>query len=135
MPYLANPLSRKNLRKKLRRTQTFAECILWSCLRAKRFKGLKFYRQYGIERYILDFYCHDLLLGIELDGGYHESPKQIKYDKYRQELIESKGIKIIRFKNEQILENINEVLEELDTITDKLKDDGQDYVNSLQPPS
>ncbi len=66
-----------------------AEVILWNELQGGRLMNLKFRRQYGIGRYVVDFYCHKLKLVIEVDGNSHSSEKAKKYDKRRQEYIES----------------------------------------------
>ena len=63
-----NDKSQRTLRKKLRSNMPAPEAILWSKLRAKQFKGLKFRRQYGIGHFVLDFYCVEIRLGIEIDG-------------------------------------------------------------------
>ena len=100
----------------LRKKQTEAEEILWQKLRNRKFAGLKFVRQHPIYYFkndrkkflITDFYCNNLKLIIEVDGRIHE--KQKNYDQIREELLESKLYKIIRFKNEEIEDNINGVL-------------------------
>ena len=69
--YSYNDQALKGVRRRLRRETTEAERVLWSKLRNRQFHGLKFYRQYGVEKYILDFYCPEKRLGIELDGGQH----------------------------------------------------------------
>lgn len=106
----------KSLARKLRKNSTNAEKIFWEAVRDRRFCGKKFYRQkviffnhYGTQRFfIADFYCHELKVVIELDGGVHKQQKE--YDEIRSEIINSKGIKVIRFNNEEIEENINLVL-------------------------
>lgn len=97
---------------------TFAEKIFWEQIRAKRFMNLKFKRQYIVLNYILDFYCPKLRLGIEIDGKIHEQQK--KKDYIRKRLIQYKGINIVRFKNEEIINNINGILQELKSICTKL---------------
>ncbi|MDD2656063.1 MAG: endonuclease domain-containing protein [Patescibacteria group bacterium] len=100
----------------LRINQTRCESILWNCLRNRRFYNLKFYRQYPIKfifdkkinYFIADFYCHERKLIIEVDGKVHEFQKD--YDNMRENVLKEMGIKIIRFTNEEIEENINKVL-------------------------
>ena len=87
------------LARKLRENQTKAENVLLWLLRRKNF-GCKFRRQHVIKGFVLDFYCPSARLGIEIDGGIHLKKKD--YDKERQEVIETQGIKIIRFKNAQV---------------------------------
>jgi very-short-patch-repair endonuclease len=73
--------------------------------------SLRFLRQYGVGPYILDFYCPKLRLGIELDGGIHK--QKVLYDKDREKYLEGLDIKIVRFKNEDVLRNTKEVLNDL----------------------
>lgn len=109
----------KQLARELRKNQTDAERILWAKLRNKRFAGLKFTRQHpiyyfkdGLKKFIIaDFFCDDLKLIIEIDGRIHEQQKD--YDKRREELMEIKKFKIIRFKNDDIENNINKSMIEL----------------------
>ncbi|RYU93926.1 tRNA uridine-5-carboxymethylaminomethyl(34) synthesis GTPase MnmE [Emticicia agri] len=109
-----------NLLKKareLRRNSTETEKILWELLRDRLLGGKKFRRQHPLEEnYILDFYCDECKLGIEIDGVHHGNETQKKYDKARTTDIEFiYGIKILRFTNEEVLRNIEKVLE---TITE-----------------
>ncbi len=99
--------------RKLRRNQTDAEKLLWECLRGKRLKGLKFRRQHPIGRYIADFYCPEAQLVIELDGGVHNIKEQKDYDQIRQEIIQMRGIRVMRIKNQEIERNIESVLSEV----------------------
>ncbi len=104
------PISKK-LRKVLRSEMPRAEVILWSCLRGSKFKDYKFRRQFGVGEYVLDFYCPRIKLGIEIDGDSHfDSESQVK-DVTRQKFIESQGIKISRFTNLEIYQNLDAVLE------------------------
>jgi len=100
----------KNIRRLLRNNAPTAERILWQQLQGKKFKGLKFRRQYSVDRYYVDFYCASLRLAIELDGENHLDHCQQKKDKDRQEAIENLGIKIIRFWNTDIFNNLEGVL-------------------------
>jgi len=95
----------------LRATQTDAENLLWSVLRSRRFGGFKFRRQHPLGGYILDFYCHEALLAIELDGGGHATPEQIAYDRIRTEVLNSAGICMLRFWNHEFLNDTDAVLE------------------------
>jgi very-short-patch-repair endonuclease len=105
-----NDKSIKQLRSKLRKNMPAPEVILWSRLKGKQLNGLKFRRQYSIGRYILDFYCPEKRLAIEIDGDSHFESKAIRYDQKRQELIESFSIRLIRFTNKEIIENIGGIL-------------------------
>ena len=99
--------------RQLRRDQTDAERLLWRLLRNQRFCGLKFRRQHPIEPYVLDFYCHEERLGIELDGGQHAAPDTQRSDTARTAFLESKGITIVRFWNHEVLQDPEAVLERL----------------------
>ena len=99
--------------KKLRKRQTEAENLLWKYLRGNRIKNVKFRRQYPIGRYIADFYCIKQRLAIELDGKIHDEIDRQEYDLIRQSGIESRNIKVLRFRNEEVMNNIKEVLERI----------------------
>ena len=85
-------------RRDLRRNQTKAERELWLKIRNSQL-GVKFRRQYNIDYYIVDFYCHELGLIIELDGWVHGEDEQKKKDKQREEYLKNKGYKILRYRN------------------------------------
>lgn len=105
--------STKEKRKRLRENQTKAEKILWGRLRNRRFQNLKFRRQYGIEEYIVDFYCSKLKLVIEVDGAQHYSEDGLEYDRTREKFMESLGIKTIRFTNLEVEEDVGKVIDRL----------------------
>jgi very-short-patch-repair endonuclease len=100
-------LSAQTLRrnKNLRKNSTPQEIILWSRLRAKRFKDLKFRRQYLIGKYIVDFICLEKKLIIELDGWQHKEENQERYDEKRTKYLERNGFKVIRFWNNEVNNN------------------------------
>ncbi len=100
----------KHRRQELRRNQTEAERTFWMHVRNKRFYGMKFFRQYSLGPYILDFYCPTLKLAIELDGGQHTEDACLEYDAVRSEYLKIQGIDIMRFWNHEVLNNINGVL-------------------------
>ena len=95
----------------MRKNQTEVERMLWSKLRSERFFGLKFKRQYGIGPYILDFYCREKNIAIELDGSQHL--ENIAYDNLRTEYLKSFGINVFRFWNNDVMRDIDAVLEYL----------------------
>jgi very-short-patch-repair endonuclease len=99
--------------KQLRQGQTDAERLLWQVLRGRNLKGFKFRRQHPVGGYILDFYCHDVRLAIELDGGGHNTADQKLYDEERTKALNGAGIKIIRFWNHDVLTSLESVLEEI----------------------
>ena len=90
----------------LRKEQTEQEKLLWSILRNRQFFGLKFKRQVPIGVYIADFCCNEKKLIIELDGGQHNVPDRIEYDKKRTEFLKGEGYKVIRLWNNDINDNL-----------------------------
>jgi very-short-patch-repair endonuclease len=95
--------------RRLRTNQTDAERILWLRLRDRRLNGLKFRRQVPIDRYVVDFFCADAHLVIELDGGQHATADETN----RTKILEAMGYLLLRFWNNDVLENIEGVLEEI----------------------
>lgn len=111
----------KERKRDLRRNQTEAEKALWKHLRNKGFLGLKFFRQYSAGDYILDFYCPTRKLAIELDGGQHATDETKKYDKTRTEYLKSLRIKVLRFWNNDVLQNLDGLLEEIEATLGNLE--------------
>jgi len=99
----------KEKRRALRKNLTEAEKALWKKLRGKRLEGLKFFRQSGIGTYIADFYCPQLKLVIEIDGGQHFFEEGKSYDAQREHYMSSPSISTLRFSNLDILKNIDGV--------------------------
>ncbi len=120
MRFIRNDPTVKETRRNLRSNQTDAEKLLWSHLRNKQFCGLKFYRQYSIGKYILDFYCSKLRLAIELDGGQHAEENIKRHDNTRSEYLKEQEIKVIRFWNNDVMKNIEGVLHEIKEIVTPL---------------
>jgi len=100
----------------LRTNQTKTENSIWRLVRTKQVKGLKFRRQHPIPPYIVNFVCIEKRLIIELDGGQHADA--IEYDENRTKFLESKGFTVIRFWNNEVLDNIDGVYEVLLTYLD-----------------
>lgn len=98
----------------LRKNMTNAEKILWEKLNNNQLLGLRFRRQHPIDMFIADFYCHKARLVIELDGQIHND--HIEYDDGREAEIERYNLKVIRFKNEEVTEDIEKVLIEIEEI-------------------
>lgn len=103
----------KILCRKLRKEQTYHEQTLWNVLRNRAFGGLKFFRQYPIGRYIVDFYCHEKRLAIEIDGKIHTKQSNKEYDTIRQEELESTNLKVLRFSNDEIEHDLKGVLNKI----------------------
>ena len=114
-----NRRSNKNFRKELRNSLTAAEAVLWQNLKGRQLLGKKFRRQIGIGRYIVDFYCPESGLVIELDGDRHFSITIDEYEAERTKYLEEEGLRIIRFENNELYDNLEGVLE---TIKEALKD-------------
>jgi very-short-patch-repair endonuclease len=94
----------------LRLTQTETEALLWQELRNRRLGGLKFRRQHAIGRYVLDFYCDDARLALEIDGGIHLDPEQQARDRTRQTELESQDLAFVRVSAEDVVLRMPEVL-------------------------
>jgi very-short-patch-repair endonuclease len=99
------------LAREMRVNLTIPEKVLWEKLKNKKLEGYRFRIQHPIHRYILDFYCHEKKLAIEIDGEIHKSRKD--YDEYRDEYLKSAEITTLRFKNEDVTINIDYVLSEI----------------------
>jgi len=98
----------------LRNNMTDAEMVLWAKVRMRQLKGLQFYRQKIIGNYIVDFYCPVAGLVIEIDGSQHFTDDGIENDIVRDEFMQSLGLKVIRFNNQEVLTNVEGVLEKID---------------------
>ncbi len=102
------------LRKILRNQSPKAEVILWQILKGKSLQGFKFRRQVSIGRYVVDFYCPEAKLVIEIDGDSHFQGKDVQeYDANRQEQIESLGLVVLRFLNTEIYESLDGVVDKI----------------------
>ncbi|TXT37329.1 MAG: DNA methyltransferase [Comamonadaceae bacterium] len=95
--------------REMRGRMTDAEALLWQLLRNRRLVGMKFRRQHPVGRYILDFYCDEKQLGIELDGGQHT--EAVVYDQLRENWLREQGIQVLRFWNNQMLSETEAVME------------------------
>jgi len=96
--------------KELRKNMTVTEQLLWRRLNKKQL-GVRFKRQHPIDIFIADFYCHQYKLVVEVDGEYHN--EQIEYDEGRTAELERFGITVIRFTNDDVMEDIDRVVEEI----------------------
>ncbi len=110
MKFVRNDPTFKERRRELRRNQTDAEKALWTHIRARQLQGMKFFRQYSIGPYILDFYCPQMKLAIEVDGGQHSYDENQKADTVRTEYMKTHGIHVIRFWNHEILQHLDSVV-------------------------
>lgn len=117
----ANESEQKILRKELRSHATPAEAVLWKMLKGRNADGMKFRRQQGIGPYVLDFYCPELRLCVELDGSSHDY--KYEYDEQRTEFLQKQGIRVLRFRNDQVWQGIDSVVDEIVRVGRLIKDD------------
>ena len=94
-----------NRAREMRHEDTFAEKLAWVLLRDRRMFGLKFRRQVPIENFIVDFYCHELRLIVELDGLVHDEPQQMRRDRQRNARLQKLGYRILRVPNGMVMKD------------------------------
>jgi very-short-patch-repair endonuclease len=99
--------------RELRKKQTSAEELLWSRLRNRQLLNFKFRRQHQFAKYIADFYCRDAQLVIECDGSAHDPNEQWQHDRDRDAYMISQGLRVLRFSNDRVLDNVESVLDEI----------------------
>jgi very-short-patch-repair endonuclease len=117
--HLYNDATTKSKRRCLRKNATDAEQNLWSILRNRQMAGLKFFRQYSVGPYILDFYCPERRLAIEVDGGQHADLYGQEHDAHRDSYLRELDICVIRFWNNDVLQNIEGVWKMIKEETEK----------------
>jgi very-short-patch-repair endonuclease len=130
MNYLYNNQTKKNFRRELRNNSTDAERKIWSILKNKQINGLRFLRQYSVGKYILDFYCPTIRLAIEIDGGQHNEEEEINYDNGRTLYLKQNDIRVLRFWNNEVLNNIEGVWEKIMEEIEKI----QPLITPPNPP-
>jgi very-short-patch-repair endonuclease len=108
-------IAKVSFARRLRRNQTDAERVLWFRLRDRRLNGLKFKRQVPIDKYIVDFFCAEARLIVELDGGQHATRDETN----RTAILEAMGYLVLRFWNNDVLQNTDGVLEEILNAADR----------------
>jgi type I site-specific restriction-modification system R (restriction) subunit/very-short-patch-repair endonuclease len=129
LPY--NP-KLKELARKLRKNMTLSETLLWNHLKQKKMLGFDFDRQRPIDEYIVDFYCKDLMLAIEIDGSSHSFEEVYKNDKKRQERLESLGVRFLRFYDLDVKKNLIDVY---NAIVRWIKEHQDDLVGRIPTPN
>ena len=131
LPYL------KTFRKELRNNLTPAEAALWKQLKGKQLEGRKFRRQHSVGNYILDFYCPTEQIAIELDGQGHFEATQAEYDRERDLFLEHFGIRVLRFENKVVWDNLDGLLDEVKSYFGKQplspSDSGRDRTEPHSP--
>jgi len=121
---LFNPKHTKAQRKYLRNNSTKSEIILWTKFKGRNLSGYKFRRQHGVGNYILDFYCPSLNLAIEIDGEPHFSKSGKQKDQKKDQFLNEAGISVLRFTNNDILQNIEGVVTALENHILKIENYG-----------
>lgn len=111
-----NRTTEKQKRRQLRKDQTFCEKIMWQYLRDRRLLGVKFRRQYSVDKFVIDYYCPELKLAVELDGSVHDNPEQKEYDKQRQLYLEKFGIRLVRITNDELMSNANMAFKKIEEV-------------------
>jgi very-short-patch-repair endonuclease len=111
MSVIFNKIVHTARRRSFRKSMSKAEIVLRKHISRKHMKGFKFRRQYSVNQYVIDFYCPELKFAIEIDGDSHFNDISERYDKERQRFIESFGIRFMRFTNNDIYDNIDDVLQ------------------------
>lgn len=112
----------KKLARHLRKTMTPAEKRLWQRLRRKQIRDWSFYRQRPIDRYIVDFYCPDLGLVVEVDGRSHSGRTKLKADLDRQDRLASLGLELIRFSDQEVMGDLENVVRGIEGVVTALED-------------
>jgi very-short-patch-repair endonuclease len=109
-----NKFLEKEKRRSLRREETYCEKLIWRYLRKRQMLGYKFKRQFSVDHFVIDFYCPELKLALEVDGDVHNQPEQKDYDSARQQYLEQFGITFIRISNEELLGNPNKAFDKIE---------------------
>ena len=109
--------------RELRQELTQAEKKLWAEIRNKKLNGLKFRRQHPVDKFVLDFYCHERKLAIELDGSIHDVKINQEYDEARTAMLGGLGIYTLRFRNDEVINSIESVLQKISEVANMLKAD------------
>ena len=110
--YIYNRKDQKDKRKNLRNNSTVPEKILWQYLKNKKL-GVKFRRQHGIGNYIVDFYCPELKLAIEIDGATHSEAEEVEYDTRRDNFLRIQGVEVRRYTNVNVKNSTGGIIEDL----------------------
>jgi very-short-patch-repair endonuclease len=109
------------LANKLRHEMTKAESCLWKyVLKSRKMKGLQFRRQRPVLNYIADFMCQELKLIIEVDGITHHTEEAVRKDEHRTKVLEGHGYTVIRFRDEEVLHNIESVARQIEVVVEQL---------------
>ena len=116
----------------MRGEPTRAEEVLWSALQKKQVAGLKFRRQHPVGRFVLDFYCPSHKLVVEVDGEVHD--QQQERDAERTRVLQAYGYRVLRFRNEQVINDLPAVVRKIAAATAKLAGDAEEPASTRPPP-
>ncbi len=111
----------KELARQLRNNSTKAEIKLWTYLKGKQLIGHDFHRQKPIDNYIVDFFCSELMLAIELDGYTHSFEEVFRKDEVKEQKLNELGITILRFKDNDVMTNIEGIIEDIKKHMEKIE--------------
>ncbi|ABA75263.1 MULTISPECIES: endonuclease domain-containing protein [Pseudomonas] len=114
-------LDQRRFARHLRASQTDCEQLLWQKLRARQVAGLKFRRQVPVPPFVLDFYCVELKLAVELDGGQHFEEAGEIHDRRRTAYLQRLGIEVVRFSNLEVIQQMSDVLEQIVRVAEVLR--------------
>lgn len=110
---ILNLTYKKDLRRELRQQKITCERLMWNKLRNRAICDLKFRRQHGVGKYVVDFYCSEVNLVVEIDGATHGTEEEIKYDKLRQQYLNNNGFIVKRYDNFDVKNNLEALLNDL----------------------
>jgi very-short-patch-repair endonuclease len=117
-----NLQDQNELRKELRNNGTPAEGRMWLMLKNRQIKGKKFRRQFSVGNFVLDFYCAELKLAIELDGAPHFTSVGVQYDEEREKYLLSQGIKVLRYENKMVFEDPEGIVDDIKNTIKQIED-------------
>jgi very-short-patch-repair endonuclease len=109
----------KAIARKLRKQMTLTEILIWEQIRRRKL-GVQFHRQVPMDRFVVDFYCHELMLAVEIDGSTHDNPQNSASDEERQTILESYGVKFIRIPDKEVKKNLDGAVKYLAEKVDKM---------------
>ena len=116
-----NLQDQNELRKELRNNGTPAEGRMWLMLKNRQIKGKKFRRQFSVGNFVLDFYCAELKLAVELDGAPHFTSVGVQYDEEREKYLLSQGIKVLRYENKIVFEDSEGIVDDIKNTIEQLE--------------
>lgn len=123
----------KELARKLRNNSTPSEILLWKELKGKQLHGYDFHRQKPLDEYIVDFFCHELMLAIELDGGSHALEEVHDKDVKKEKALNKLGIDVLRFSDEQIFKDMMNVMRSIEAHIEKIEHTPATSTSPLTP--